>query len=188
MPVNANRKPRPSASRRQLRIPGHAGTMIPLFILTGCRASEIENLKWVYVHLDAPAHLALPDSKTGEKIVPLGLPAADLLLSIRPKGTDRSDWVFASPRDPAKPYRGLASAWRRHRVAAGCAGYRRHDLRHAFGATATRVASLRQVGVLLGHADVRSSAIYAHLSESDVTRIADNTSRRLADIMAKKST
>lgn len=120
--------------------------------------------------------------------MPLGLPAADLLLSIRPKGTDRSDWVFASPRDPAKPYRGLASAWRRHRVAAGCAGYRRHDLRHAFGATATGVASLRQVGGLLGHADVRSSTIYAHLGESDLTRIADNTSRRLADIMAKKST
>jgi len=170
------------------QVPGHAGTMIPLFILTGCRASEIENLKWGYVHLDAPAHLALPDSKTGEKIVPLGAPAAELLRSIRPKDAERSDWVFVSPRDPSKPYRGLASAWRRHRVAAGCAGYRRHDLRHAFGATATRLgASLRQVGGMLGHADVRTSAIYAHLHESDVNRIADQTSQRLANIMAKKS-
>lgn len=169
-------------------VPGHASTMIPLFILTGCRASEIENMKWAYVHLDAPAHLALPDSKTGEKIVPLGAPAAELLKSIRPADVERDDWVFASPIDRSKPYRGLASAWRRHRDAAGCAGYRRHDLRHAFGATATRLgASLRQVGGMLGHADVRTSAIYAHLHQSDVTRIADDTSQRLADIMAKKT-
>jgi len=170
------------------RVPGHVSTMIPLFILTGCRASEIENLKWGYVHLDVPAHLALPDSKTGEKIVPLGAPAVALLQSIRPKDVERSDWVFVSPRDPSRPYRGLASSWRRHRVAAGCDGYRRHDLRHAFGATATRMgASLRQVGGLLGHADVRTSAIYAHLHQSDVARIANDTSQRLADIMSRKT-
>ena len=170
------------------QVPGHAGTMIPLFILTGCRASEIENLQWGYVHLDAPAHLVLPDSKTGEKIVPLGFPAAELLRSIRPQHVDGNAWVFISPRNPLKPYRGLATAWRRHRQAAGCAGYRRHDLRHAFGATATRLgASLRQVGGMLGHADVRTSAIYAHLHASDVHRIADQTSLRLANIMALRS-
>ena len=169
-------------------MPGLLPVMVPLFILTGCRSGEIESLKWGYVHLDAPGHLALPDSKTDAKIVPLGAPAVDLLRSIRPQQPKPDDWVFPSPRDSSMPYRGLASAWRRHRVSAGCAGYRRHDLRHAFGATATRLgASLRQVGGVLGHADVRTSAIYAHLNETDAARIANETSQRLADIMAKKS-
>lgn len=166
---------------------GQASAMITLFVLTGCRAREIEDLQWGYVHLEAPAHFSLPDSKTGAKVVPLGAPAVSLLQALKPEEAARGDWVFPSPRDPSRPYRGLASVWRRHRDAAGCAGYRRHDLRHAFGATATRLgASLRQVGGMLGHADVRTSAIYAHLTNSDVARIADQTAQRLVEVMSGK--
>jgi integrase len=44
---------------------------IRLLLLTGCRLSEIQKLKWEHVDLDAGV-LRLPDSKTGAKLVVIG--------------------------------------------------------------------------------------------------------------------
>ena len=54
---------------------------VRLLILTGCRKSEILTLQWDHVDFDR-AYLRLPDSKTGDKIVPLGAPALELLVTL----------------------------------------------------------------------------------------------------------
>jgi len=54
---------------------------IRLLILTGCRKSEILTLQWTHVDFER-AYLRLPDSKTGEKIIPLGAPALELLAAL----------------------------------------------------------------------------------------------------------
>jgi integrase len=50
-----------------------------LLLLTGCRLSEIQKLKWAYV---TRTHLELPDSKTGRRRIPLPREAYQLLQSL----------------------------------------------------------------------------------------------------------
>ena len=51
---------------------------IRLLMLTGCRLSEIQRLRWDHVDLDA-GELKLPDTKTGGRAVPLAPSAVRLL-------------------------------------------------------------------------------------------------------------
>ncbi len=51
-----------------------------LLLLTGCRRSEIQFLKWEYV---TPTHILLPDSKTGARKVPLPSAAQAVLRSVQ---------------------------------------------------------------------------------------------------------
>src|SRR3984893_567907 len=59
----------------------YACTAFRLLLLTGCRLSEIQKLKWAHVYLDE-RELRLPDSKTGAKTVHLGAAAIALLRSL----------------------------------------------------------------------------------------------------------
>ena len=53
---------------------GHPRRLLALLMLTGCRLSEIQKLRWQHVDLGA-GELRLPDTKTGAKVVYLGDPA-----------------------------------------------------------------------------------------------------------------
>ena len=55
-----------------------------LLLLTGCRMSEIRDLRWDYVKNDC---IELPDAKTGGRVVPLG-PEARTVLSSIPRDED----------------------------------------------------------------------------------------------------
>ena len=97
---------------------------------TGCRRSEIVQLRWSEVRDDV---LALADSKTGPRNVPLNAGARRILERQRECG---SPFVFPSPRDPARP-RGLdLSLWYRVRQEAGIEDVRLHDLRHTLASHA----------------------------------------------------
>ena len=50
-------------------------------MLTGCRLSEVQKLRWEYVEID-DGELRLPDTKTGGRAVPLA-PSAVKLLATR---------------------------------------------------------------------------------------------------------
>jgi integrase len=65
-----------------------------LLLLTGARKSEIFGLRWGWVDLERE-QVRLPDSKTGAKVVPLAVPAADVLRR-QPRGA--SVYVFPSAR------------------------------------------------------------------------------------------
>ena len=145
-----------------------------LLILTGCRLSEVQTLKWAYVGKD---HLELPDSKTGAKTVPLGHEAATLLHSI--------------PRVPGNPYvivgeikgqhaTDLQRPWQRIRAEAGLDDVRIHDLRHTFASFAvSNGESLPIIGKLLGHTQAQTTMRYAHLSRAPLTAAASRVTARL---------
>ena len=65
---------------------------IRLLMLTGCRLSEIQKLRWEHVDLEA-GELRLPDTKTGGPAVPLA-PSAVQLLGCLPRDED-NPWVIA---------------------------------------------------------------------------------------------
>lgn len=86
------------------------------------------------------------------------------------------DWCARPPGDLAfshwsqverdfVPYSSLSSMWRRVRVRAGVKDVRIHDLRHTFASWwAQRGGSLLTLKEMLGHADMRMVARYAHLN------------------------
>ena len=146
-----------------------------LLILTGCRLSEIQTLRWSYV---SARHLELPDSKTGRRRIPLP-PAAQEVLA-------------ALPRDAGNPFvicgavegqhvTDLQKPWRRIRAAAGLGDVRIHDLRHTYASNAVANGMpIQMVGKLLGHTQIQTTMRYAHLADDPVLRAAERNSAWLS--------
>jgi integrase len=150
---------------------------IRLLLFTGARKSEILALRWEHVDF-ALGCLRLPDSKTGAKVVPLGAPALALLKSL-PR-VEGGAYVLPGERDGAH-YVGLPKAWERIRDAAKLPGVRLHDLRHSFASIAAAGGDgLVMIGKLLGHADTKTTARYAHLAENPVKAAANRIAKTVA--------
>ena len=148
---------------------------IRLLMLTGCRLSEIQTLRWEHVDLDA-GELRLPDSMTGARSVPLASSAVRLLADLT-RDPD-NPWVIAGKK-PGSHLTDLQHPWRRIRSRAGLDDVRIHDLRHSFASRAVALGeSLPMIGKLLGHVQVRTTARYAHLARDAIrasaTRVGDS--------------
>ena len=153
---------------------------IRLLVLTGCRLSEIQKLRWERVDFDA-GELRLLDSKTGGRAVPLA-PSAVRLLAALPRDPD-NPWVIAG-RKPGTHLTDLQHPWRCIRARAGLDDMRIHDLRHSFASRALALGeNLPMIGKLLGHIQVQTPARYAHLARDTVkasaARIGDSIERDL---------
>ncbi|MDE0538088.1 MAG: tyrosine-type recombinase/integrase [Rhodospirillales bacterium] len=138
-----------------------------LLLLTGCRMSEIRDLKWEHVKEDC---IELRDSKTGGRVVPLG-PEARAVLAALPRTGD-NPWVIAG-KLPGSHLTDLQRPWRRIRARAGLDDVRIHDLRHSFASRALALGeSLTMIGKLLGHTQVQTTARYAHLARDSIQTAA----------------
>ena len=161
-----------------------------LLLLTGCRLSEIQFLRWEYVKDD---YIELPDAKTGGRVVPLGTRGTR-----HPGRTfqreDDNPWVIAG-RLPGSHITDLQKPWRRIRARAGLEDVRIHDLRHSYASRALALGeSLTMIGKLLGHTQVQTTARYAHLArgprfQTAAARITGSIGENLSSVQgADKST
>ena len=139
---------------------------IKLLLLTGCRKSEILELKWSYIDFEN-SYLMLPDSKTGEKKVPLNYYSIQTLKELpQVKG---NQYVFASSN--GGHYKGLQKSWEKVRARLNMEDVRIHDLRHSFATIlASQGASLLLIGKMLGHSDPKTTQIYAHLVDKEAIK------------------
>ena len=145
-----------------------------LLLLTGCRMSEIRDLRWEYVKDDC---IELPDAKTGGRVVPLG-PEARTVLSSIPREVG-NPWVIAG-RLPGSHLTDLQRPWRRIRKRAGLEDVRIHDLRHSFASRALALGeSLTMIGKLLGHTQVQTTARYAHLARDSIQTAASRITQSI---------
>ena len=168
--------PRSTSARAQADI-------IRLLLLTGCRKNEILALRWAEVHADA---LALADSKTGPRKVPLNA-KAQAVLARQPRG--ESPFVFPSPRDIARPRTSGLSLWDTVRREAGIEDVRLHTLRHTVASHAVmNGVPVPVVSRLLGHASAQMTLRYAHLADRDIEHAAERVGAGLARVMALKTT
>ena len=153
--------------------------IIRLLLQTGCRKSEILNLRWREVGNDT---LELEDSKTGPRKVLLG-PEARVIIERQPQS--ESPWVFPSPINPDRARTEL-DLWKRVRKLAGIEDVRIHDLRHTFASQAAMQGiPLPVVARLLGHAQVQMTLRYAHVSDRDVEAAAERIGGVMSGIMNK---
>ena len=138
-----------------------------LLLLTGCRLSEIQFLRWEHVKNDC---IELPDAKTGGRIVPLG-PEARAVLADLPR-EEGNPWVIRG-KLPGSHITDLQRPWRRIRARAELEDVRIHDLRHSYASRALALGeSLTMIGKLLGHTQVQTTARYAHLARDSIQNAA----------------
>ena len=155
-----------------------------LLLLTGCRLSEIQTLKWLHVDTEG-GELHLPDSKTGAKTIHLGQSALQVLRDL-PRLAE-NPYVIVGKRNGSH-LTDLQHPWRRVRAAAGLEGVRIHDLRHTFASGGLAVGEgLSMIGKLLGHTQIQTTARYAHLASDPMKAAANKISDRLASALVGAS-
>ncbi len=157
---------------------------IRLLALTGCRRSEVLNLRWRDIGKDA---INLSDSKTGPRAVPLG-EAARAHIEALPGGRDPDAYLFPRYAGKRTPH-ALVERWRATCAEAGLGRLRLHDLRHTAASQAVMSGEgLSQVGKLLGHRRHRTTAGYAHLADAHLVEAAEKVGGLIAEAMVTNGT
>jgi integrase len=141
---------------------------LTLLMLTGWREREALTLRWSDVDFGR-GMVTLEDTKSGRSVRPVPAPALALIAE-QPKLLG-SPYVFPG-RVAGKPLREIQRLWYAVRHAAELDGVRLHDLRHSVASIAAAQGfSLPLIGIMLGQADSRSTARYAHFGD-DVRKVA----------------
>lgn len=80
------------------------------------------------------------------------------------------------------PYETDLKGWYAAIKQSGIEDLRRHDLRHAFGSRlCKRGVNLKVVSELMGHANIKTTAKYAHFADDDRQRAVDLLDQRPGD-------
>ncbi len=154
-----------------------------LLLLTGCRLSEIQTMKWEYVALH---HLILPDSKTGARRIPLSQ-EAHAVMNALPRSLDNpyvieGKWAGTHITDLQRP-------WRRLRNIAQLDDVRIHDLRHTFASLAAmNGVDLLTLGKILGHSNYQTTERYAHLADDGIRNAAEAVSNLMSSAISQPAT
>ena len=152
---------------------------IVVFLLyTGARKREVLDARWEDVDW-AQKSWRIPKTKSGKiRHVPLSTGALQLLEYLRALNQEepedlRSAHVFCNPRT-GLPFVSFFYSWDTARKEAGLPDLRVHDLRHSFASFLVNAGrSLYEVQELLGHADIRTTSRYAHLSRERLRKAVE---------------
>ncbi len=142
---------------------------------TGCRASEVSNLKARDVHLEEGFAMCRGKGNK-ERLVPLGARAAEAFQlyvveergHLAGKASSDPPWAFLSYRGRRLRRERIWELLKRYARRVGApATVSPHTLRHSF---ATHLlaggADLRQVQEMLGHASIATTQIYTHVDHT----------------------
>ncbi|WP_282609388.1 site-specific integrase [Pelagibius sp. Alg239-R121] len=162
-----------------------------LFLLTGCRKSEILGLRRAkhetepYVDL-THEQIVIPDPKsTGddEQTVPLTGPAIAVIQAL----PIEEDNPFLLPgRRKGRPLVNIDKHWAAIRKDAGCEDLHIHDLRRTVGSWMTAAGEdLNVIRHGLRHASLSTTLIYARLGAEPARKALDDHSRKVMEIAGK---
>lgn len=138
---------------------------VVMLLDTGARHSEVSQITWNSIDLNQGViHLYRPKVRN-ESILPISNRLRTILQ--RRQQAKRQDQKYLFESSPGQPRNNCPKALANAAKRAGIDGCTFHTLRHT---TASRLIqagmSLYEVGQVLGHADVKTTAIYAHLVPS----------------------
>lgn len=138
--------------------------IVAFLLFTGARKREALDAKWQDVDWRQKLW-RIPKTKSGKvRHVPLSSGALGLLQGLKEKANPTIEHIFANPRT-GLPFVSIFYSWDTARKEAGLPELRIHDLRHSFASFLVNAGrSLYEVQELLGHADIRTTSRYAHLS------------------------
>lgn len=139
-------------------------SIVAFLLFTGARKREALDARWKDVDLRQKLW-RIPKTKSGKvRHIPLSAGALKLLKGLKENADNKVDHIFANPRT-GEPFVSVYYSWHMARRKAGLPELRIHDLRHSFASFLVNAGrSLYEVQELLGHADIRTTSRYAHLS------------------------
>lgn len=162
----------------------HVTGAIRLLLLSGCRLSEILNLRWADVDV-ARGLLMLPDSKTGPR--PVWLNAAALAVLETLSAIRIGDFVIAGER-PDRPRSDLKRPWGQIVKHAGLVDVSLHTLRHTNASVGVGAGiGLPLVGALLGHRVSRTTQRYAHIANDPARRAAETIGATITAALERRA-
>jgi integrase len=155
-------------------------TILEVSILTGLRKGNLLNLKWEQVR-DGYINIPAEEMKAKKAFkLPISGRLAEIFKELRWKHHLKSPYVFVNER--GKQIKDIDYLFQIARKKAGIHNLRFHDLRHTFAShLVMNGASLPAVKELLGHADIKTTMRYAHLSQ-DHLKDAVNLLNGLPDL------
>lgn len=159
------------AAKQQKRAADYLPDLICLAVNTGMRKQELLNLEWNRVDLGNRLIYLRPDDSKSQtyRSVPINDTATQLL---RSRWGRHNKWVFTHHIARSDTEQKINSVKRSFAAAthhAGLAGVTIHTLRHTCAAWLVQAGvPIRTVSDILGHTDVRTTMIYAHLSPENV--------------------
>jgi integrase len=151
---------------------------IVLFLIyTGARKNEVLQACWQDVDWQKSSW-RIPKTKSGKvRHVPLSRGALELLYKLQNQVKLEhmgKRAIFANP-ETGKPFISFFYSWNSARVRAGMPEFRIHDLRHSFASYLVNAGrSLYEVQELLGHADIKTTSRYAHLSRERLAQAVEH--------------
>lgn len=150
---------------------------VRLLMVTGCRKTEIMHAKRSWVDFERRL-LLLPDSKVGQRRIPLSQEAIEIIKSL-PEG----EWLIPG-MIRGQPLRTPYGAWEILKKHAGLPKELRiHDLRHTF-ASLGHMSGLtqKQLADALGHRQLSTTARYLHGLVGDQAAVAE----KMGEVIAGK--
>lgn len=154
--------------------------LLHMLYATGCRASEVSNLKLEDLHLE-DGYCVCHGKGNKQRVAPIAKSAAEIvrryLKELRVKLVDHqgppAPWVFVSRSGRRLRREAIWELVKKYALVAGIPpSISPHTLRHSF---ATHLlaggADLRQVQELLGHANIATTQIYTHVDVSRLKKV-----------------
>jgi integrase len=161
-------------------------------LLTGARRQEALSARWSDIDLDRRIW-RVPQAKSGKSrhivlsdaaLECLGR-AREFVASLGSTAQKRSPFVFPSAKT-GEPMTTLYKGWHNIRCQAGLRDLRIHDLRHSYAsALVNNGVPLYEVQKLLGHASIKTTERYAHLSAGRLVESAAVAGTYYSGILSK---
>jgi len=154
---------------------------IELLLYTGCRLSEVLNLRWEQVDFETGV-ITLAETKAGRpQVVVMNAPARQILRALHKAKVE--PWVLPSTVDAKRALSATAieGAWQRIRLVAKLDDVRLHDLRHTVGTYAGQSgANAFLVRDLLRHKNLAMTSRYVNRADDPVRTLSDLVGERIA--------
>ena len=157
---------------------------IYLLITLGLRKMEVLSLRWENIDFDQQ-QAYLPTTKAGKpRYVTLNSLALELLEKMHKVRVNNNPWLFPS-RSKSGHLQEVRKTFDRVTLMAKIKGLRTHDLRRSFASNLVNAGvSVYEVRDLLGHADVRTTQIYAHLASTTLQQASEVSATILKQALA----
>ena len=143
----------------------HLKPMALLSLHTGIRWGELVQLAWEQINFDNAVMTVLGrTAKTGKtRHIPLNSIASGVLNDWKKQTDETTALVFGGTEGKAR--NNIKKAWGNLMTAANVKNFRWHDMRHDFASKLVMAGEdLNTVRELMGHADLKMTLRYAHLS------------------------
>jgi integrase len=163
------------------RVGDHLDHLRPLVLLalnTGMRRGELFSLRWENVRLGEKwLTVIAATSKSGQtRRIPLNAEALAVLTAWRERQTETTGLVF--PGVEGERLNNINKSWNGVVKKAGLDNFKFHDLRHSFASRLVQSAvDLNTVRELLGHKDIQTTQIYAHLDPDNLAKAVAKVAR-----------